>query len=95
MQPRFCRRHLQALSHTNTWQALSHTNTWQQAITVDHRPGVTGFALEQKPNQIAWQLLLNYVPKAVAEILAKASSTCTVGDSPLSKTATTNGLGNF
>ena len=33
--------------------------------------------------------------RAVAEIRAKASSTCTVGDSPLLKTATTSGLGIF
>ena len=33
--------------------------------------------------------------KTIAEVHAKASSTCTVADSALSKTATTSGLGNF
>ena len=33
--------------------------------------------------------------RAVAEVRAKASSTCTVGDNPPLKTTTTSGLANF
>ena len=51
------------------------------------------FGAAAKPDCMA--AIAQLCVRAVAEIPAKASSTCTVGDSPLSKTATTNGLGNF